>query len=182
MENKLNKEVLVFTNLRNVYKLYNTSMFNYQQVLTGAEMEVGEHAIYVTGTDNFDGFLLTAYETGKVAKVSLASFKSETKRKRLKNAYSGASKLIYIAHFETDTDLVAISSIGKVLLFNTSDINTIETPSAQGVQVLKSKDLSKLDTVEKPGKFNFANPEFYRKNIPAIGYFLHEADKDNVQL
>ena len=47
------------------------------------------------------------------------SFQTDYNRKKLKNAYNSESRLVFIELIEHDIDLVAVSSIKKVVLFNT---------------------------------------------------------------
>ncbi len=170
-------EVLIFTNKHNVYKVRRNGFFDKSDVVAGVEFEEGEKPIYITGTKNYSGFLLTAYENGKIAKVFMSSYMTKTKRKRLKNAYNDTSKLIFIEHIQTDIDLIAISTIDKVLLFNTSDIGPKESTKSLGVQVLKLKNNSRLKLIKKPHEVHFEDINYYRKNMPAIGYYLQKNDK-----
>jgi len=170
-------EMLIFTNQHNVYKLKNSRFDRIEDITEKVEYEEGEKPVYITGTYNYSGFLITAYENGKVAKVFMTSYRTQTNRKRLKNAYSDASKLIFIEHIETDIDLIAISTIDKVLLFNTADINPKESPKSLGVQVMKPKANSRLKVIKKPNQVKFKDFEYYRKHIPATGNYILKYDE-----
>jgi hypothetical protein len=54
---------------------------------------------------------------GKVGKISMSAFSGN--RKILANGFNTESKLIFIEQIDRDIDLVALSSINKVALFNT---------------------------------------------------------------
>jgi DNA gyrase subunit A len=53
------------------------------------------------------------------------SFQTEYARKKLKKAFNSESRPIFIELIERDIDLVAVSSIKKVVLFNTAQINAV---------------------------------------------------------
>lgn len=170
-------EILVFTSHCNVFKVPKTEIFNIHQALEKIEPEQGEKPIYVTGDKNYSGFLIVAFENGKIGKVSMSSFKTEFKRKKLRNAFNGESKLIYIERFDADTDLIAVSSINKVILFNTSHINPVESRTTKGVQVMKQKDGSRMARVIRADLAGLADREFYRKGLNVVGFYLKKGDE-----
>lgn len=169
-------EILVFTSFANVYKVPRTEIFNIHQALEKIDPEPGERPIYVTGDKNYSGYLIVAFENGKVGKIDMKSFSTEFKRKKLRNAYNTGSKLIFIERISEDTDLVAVSSINKVILFNTALINLVESRTTKGVQVMKQKDGSLMETVIKAEYVKLADPEFYRKGLNVIGFYLRKGD------
>ncbi|HTB33123.1 MAG TPA: topoisomerase IV, partial [Bacteroidia bacterium] len=118
-------EVLVFTTFYNVYKIQNNAFTSSGQLLSQVLFEPGEKPIYMTGTSTYSGYLIAAFENGKVAKINFDSYETETKRKKLNSTYNNESKLVFIEHIIDDIDLVALSSIDKVVLFNTSQINSV---------------------------------------------------------
>lgn len=141
-----------------------------------------EKIIKMHATDNYAGHFLFAYENGKMAKVPVSSYSTKTNRKKLSNAYFADSPLVGIFFMEEDTEFVAFSSIDKVLVFNTSQINPKVTRDSQGVWVLKSKKGSTLSKITPLNEANLKDPEYYRANIPAIGCYLREDDKEDVQI
>lgn len=169
-------EFLVFTSKQNVYKVRNQGFSNTSQVLNLVETEPGERIIYVTGTKDYSEFLLVAFENGKIGKISVDSYRTDWNRKKLINAFNDESPLIFIELFDHDLDLVAVSNINKVLVFNTSQINRVSSKVTKGVNVLKSRDASYMYEVRKTSDVTFASLEYYRKNIPAMGNFLLPQD------
>lgn len=144
-------------------------------------LEQNEKIIYLTATDEYEGYMLFGYENGKFSKIPMQSYETKTNRKKLTNAYSDLSRLVYISHIKEDCDLVAYSSINKVLVFNTSSINVKTSRDSQGIQVMKEKNGSKLIKVCKPAESGIGNLEYYKtKNIPAIGCYLRKEDCDAV--
>ena len=75
-------------------------------------------------------------------------------------------------------ELVAISSIDKVLIFDTANINPKTTRTTQGVQVMKGKKGSYLREIKLLEEVAFQDLDYYRtKNIPAVGCYLREEDQ-----
>ena len=169
-------EFLIFTNQFNVYKIRNKGFTSLKQVIANIELEEGEEIVYITGTTDYSGYMLFGFENGKVAKIYMHSYKTLTQRKRLKNAYSNISKLVFIDYAETDIDLVVISSIYKVIVFNTILINPKESKGSLGNQVIKLKNNSLMREIKKTNQVTFENIEYYTKNIPATGNYLLPQD------
>jgi DNA gyrase subunit A len=173
------EEILIFTNYCNVCKVPKKGISDKFQALRQIDLEPGERPIYLTGDKNYTGFLIAAYENGKIAKISMSSYRTDYKRKKLKNAFNGDSRLIFIERFGSDTDLVTMSDIKKVILFNTSLINPVESRTAMGVQVMKEKKGSSMIKVKKVAHVKFADPEYYRRSegLNMVGFYLKEGDE-----
>jgi DNA gyrase subunit A len=172
-------EILVFTSLCNVYKVQKKELMDKFQALQKIDLEPGEKPIYLTGEKRYKGFLIVAFENGKIGKISMDSFQTEYARKKLKNAFSNESRLIFIELIEHDINLVTLSSIKKVVLFNTSQINAVGSRSTKGVQVMKPKDGSSMIRVKRLENTKLADPEYYRKSesLNAIGFYLKPGDE-----
>lgn len=182
-------ELLLFSNRQTVYKLRifeiddckASSLGEYLANLLG--LEEGEEIIYMAATDDYKGYMIFAFENGKVAKIDLGSYATKTNRRKLSNAYCGKSGLVYISHIIEDEELVAFSSLNKVLIFNTDSINSKSTRDSQGVQVLKAKKGSIMTLVKSINEVSFNDPDYYRtKNIPAIGCYLKNEDIEDGQV
>ena len=167
-------EILVFTSQCNVYKVQKKELMDKLQALQKIDLEPGEKPIYLTGEKRYKGFLIVAFENGKIGKISMDSFHTEYARKKLKNAFSRESRLIFIELIEHDINLVTLSSIKKVVLFNTSQINAVGSRSTKGVQVMKPKDGSTMIKVKCLENTKLTDPEYYRKSesLNAIGFYL----------
>lgn len=182
-------DLLMFSNKCTVYKMkiYEindckaSNLGEYLSNLLGLEAE--EKIIYIAAAGNYKGFMLFGYENGKMAKIEVASYATKTNRKKLANAYSSMEKLIYVEHIYEDVELVAFSSINKVLIFNTSNISPKAARDSQGVQVLASKKGSTMTAIKKINGVGFKDLEYYRtKNIPATGCYLKKEDEMDGQL
>jgi DNA gyrase/topoisomerase IV subunit A len=180
ISNDLNSnEVLVFTSFCNVYKVPKKEIYNIHQALEKIDFEEGEKPIYLTGEKNYVGYLIVAFENGKIGKILMSSYSTEYQRKKLRNAFNNESKLIFIERIDNDIDLVSISNIKKVVLFNTSLINPVGSRTTKGVQVMKQKDGSFMLKVEHPQQVKLTEPEYYRKSegLNVVGYYLKKGDE-----
>ncbi|PYG88758.1 DNA gyrase subunit A [Ruminiclostridium sufflavum DSM 19573] len=182
-------ELMLFSNQFSVYKMkiYDipdckaSSLGEYITNLLGLEND--EKIIYITATDNYEGHMLFFYENGKGAKIEMSSYATKTNRKKLANAYYSKVPLVRMLYINEDVDLAAQSNIKKVLVFNTEEISPKTTRASQGVQVLTSKKGSRLLSIQTLEERRLSDPDYYRtKNIPAIGCYLKEEDKGDVQL
>jgi DNA gyrase/topoisomerase IV subunit A len=173
------KEILVFTSFNNVYKVKKIAIRDKFEALQKIEFEHGEKPIYLTGEKNYSGFLIVAFENGKIGKISMSSYQTDYNRKKLKNAFNSESRLIFIELIEHDIDIVTVSSIKKVVLFNTAQINPVESRTTKGVQVMKPKDGSSMIKVKRLEQTKLTEPEYYRKNetLNVVGYYLKQGDE-----
>lgn len=182
-------DLLLFSNKQVVYKIriYEiedckaSSLGEYLANLLGLDEE--EEIIHIVATDDYKGYMIFAFENGKIAKIDLNSYATKTNRKKLANAYSALSKIIYTQHILEDEELVAFSSLNKVLIFNTSNINPKSTRDSQGVQVLKEKKGSVMTSIKRLPEVTFKDLDYYRtKNIPAVGCYIKDEDKEDAQI
>ncbi|AKL95350.1 DNA gyrase subunit A [Clostridium aceticum] len=175
-------DVLLFSNKHTVYKVrcYEledkkaSSLGDYLKNLLNLADD--EKIIYIAATEDYQGHMLFFYESGKCAKITMESYKTKTNRKQLANAYSNESKLVHLELIKEDKELVAISSIQKVLVFHTSQIPIKTTKNSIGIQVLKAKNNSTLSKIKALEDITFTDVTYYRGNIPAIGTFLKKED------
>jgi len=181
-------DLLLFSDKRTVYKL---KIYEINDCKAGSlgeyltnllELEADEKIIQLIATDDYHGYLLFAFENGKMAKVELSSYATKTNRKKLANAYSGLANPVRLFYLEQDIELAAYSSINKVLIFNTDGISPKSTRDSQGVQVLKGKKGSRLAAVKTLTETGITDYDYYRtKNIPAIGCYLKDEDRTERQ-
>ncbi|MDR1059802.1 MAG: topoisomerase IV [Clostridiales bacterium] len=137
----------------------------------------GERIVYITATDDYDGCMLFGFRNGKFAKISMSGYATKTNRRRLSNAYSTLSPLVFARHMAGDAELVAYSNLDKALIFDTSAINPKTSRDSQGVQVMKEKKGSYVREVCGIEESGIRDLDYYRtKNIPAVGYYLKDGD------
>lgn len=179
-------DILLFSNKQNVYKvkaydLPETKASNMGEYLNNLlDCEADESIVYMTATYDYSGYMLFAFENGKVAKVEMSSYATKVNRKRLINAYSNKSPLVAAYFTAEDTDMVLIRDTDKALLFNTELILPKAAKNTVGVQVftLKKKN-SKLTRMLPRNEFmsEEAEKRYRTQQIPSGGHFISDADK-----
>ncbi|MGN1059207.1 MAG: DNA gyrase subunit A [Clostridia bacterium] len=182
-------ELLFFSSKQNCYKMkvYDipdtkaSALGEYLPNLLGMEAE--EKILYMAVTEKYEGFMLFAFENGKIAKVPLASYETKTNRKKLANAFYEKSPVADIRFLAQDTELIAMSDINKVLVFDTAKIPLKTTRSSQGVQVLTPKKGSILAKICSLDEVAFSDFDYYRtRNLPARGAYLKPEDAPGQQM
>lgn len=182
-------DLLLFSDKCNVYKLKIYEINDCKASMLGEylpnilEMEENEKILDIIATENYNGNVLFAYENGKMAKIPLDSYKTKTNRKKLINGYNSQSKLVSLMYLENDMDIVAFSTINKVLCFNTESISVKQARDSAGVMVMTQKKNSRLSKIKRIDEVNFSDINYYKtKNIPAVGCFIKESDSNVKQL
>lgn len=172
-------EMLFFSDKQNVYKmkLYDipdtkaSALGEYLPNLIG--MEPDEKIIYATPAYDFGGFMLFAFESGKVAKVEMKGYETKTNRKKLTNAY-GKGKIIGMLYCREECQVALFSNIDKCVVFNTKDILTKSSRSSQGVQVMTMRRKSLLTRIELPEVSLKSTAGYEARTIPSSGYYLKD--------
>lgn len=172
-------EMMIFTNKCNVYKLQLSELEDTKASAMGdylpslLEFENGEFVLYTVKPDAYEGYMLFAFESGKIAKVPLESYQTVNNRRKLVKAYSDKAELIWLQHVSDDIDLVLYRDSGpeaRAMVVNTGLINAKVTRSTVGVQVLRLNKLNRMTMVEKLEDSLLVGAEQYRKDrIPMAG-------------
>lgn len=177
-------DILLFSSHHNVYKLKvndiaDCKASNFGEYLFNlVGMEAEEKIVSMTDTYDYSGYMIFAFENGKVAKIQLSSYATKVNRKKLVNAYSSKSKLVYLTKIEEDQDFLLMRNYDKAALFHTSLLTPNATKSSTGVQIYTLKKNSFITAVYPSGDFLSDNIEYYRTNkIPTTGHFIQEKDK-----
>lgn len=182
IEGSNKSELLLFSNKHVVYKVRAYELEDKKASILGDYLKnlLGladdEKIIYMAVTEDYAGHMLFFFKNGKCAKVPLESYQTKTNRKQLANAYSSDDKLVHIEFIKEEKDLIAVSNINKVLVFNTAEISVKTTRNSVGIQVLKSKKGSTLSMIKQLEQVNFKSTKYYKSKIPAIGTFLKKDD------
>ncbi len=181
-------EVLFFSDKANVYKMRICDLPDCKASALGEYLPniLGiseERIIYMAVTNDYSGFMMFAFENGKIAKVPLKSYETKTNRKKLTAAFYEKTRVTDMRFLPQDAELVAFSDANKVLVFDTSKIAPKASRSSQGVQVLTLKKGSKLAKICTLDEVAFQDFGYYRtKNIPARGAYLKEEDLAGEQM
>ena len=174
-------ELIVFTNYCNAYKAKISDIPDGKASQLGEylptflKMENDEKVVGIAITKDYNGNMLFCFENGKMTKTPLAGYETKTNRKKLTNAFAPNSNIVAVIQLEEEKDLVAISSIDKVMAFNSELVSIKATRSSQGVTVMTLKKSATLKSVMTAEKFNAENIGYYRaKKIPSAGCFVKE--------
>jgi DNA gyrase subunit A len=185
-------EILFFTNQSNVYKMKLheiedqkvSSLGLYLPNILG--MDEGEEVIYCVVTNSFSGFMVFAFENGKVAKVPLESYKTKTNRKKLVKAYSDDAPLVGIYYLEKDEAMTLIredrSGEYRAIIVETQLIPEKVTKNTRGVQAFRMKKGSFIRLVFKSVLHPLENEDKYVVNqIPRSGEAIDAYEKMKLQ-
>ena len=169
-------EILAFTDKFNVYKAKVDDFDDSKASQLGTfvasklEMEQDEKVVYICVIREYKGYMIFAFENGKVAKVDISAYQTKTNRKKLIKAYSSKAPLTAVKYIEEDAELVLTSSNGRMLILNTGAISPKSTKDTIGVAVMTQKKNQHLESMRyyKEGEFEKAW-RFRTKNLPAAG-------------
>ena len=176
-------EILAFTDKFNVYKAKVDDFDDSKASQLGTfvasklEMEQDEKVVYICVIREYKGYMIFAFENGKVAKVDISAYQTKTNRKKLIKAYSSKAPLAAVKYIEEDAELVLTSSNGRMLILNTGAISPKSTKDTIGVAVMTQKKNHHLESMHyyKEGEFEKAW-RFRTKNLPAAGALPSPAD------
>lgn len=188
LESHNNVELMFFTNACQVYKT-RASEFSDTKASAMGEfvsaklgMDSGELPVYMAVVDKYEGYMLFAFENGKVAKVDLASYATKTNRRKLVGAYSDKSPLVGTMLIPADCEVLLTSSSGRKLLVHTGAITAKSARDTQGIQVMTQRKGHRLMSMTPYTEGELANVHRYRaKSLPAAGA-LPSAEEKGAQL
>ncbi len=168
--------LLFFTNRGQVYKSRAAEFEDTKASVLGdyiptkLGMDPGELPVYMAVTMDYTGYMLFAFENGKIAKVELSSYATKTNRKKLIGAYSQKSPLVYIAAIPDDTELLCATTASRMLIVNTAMVAPKAARDTQGIQALTMKSTARLLWVRPYEEGQVENPHRLRtKALPAAG-------------
>ncbi len=171
-----NCELLFFTNKCQCYKAKAYEFKDTKASVLGEyipaklQMDEGEEVVKMIVTKDFKGFLLFAFENGKIAKIPLSAYETKTNRKKLTKAYCEKFPLSDIAFSLEDREFIVHSSSGRMLLLHSGVLSLKTSRTSQGVSVLKLKKGHRLFYLSEYKDGAFSKPSRYRtKSLPALG-------------
>ena len=185
LETTNKSEILLFSNKCNVYKVKTSDISDTKASVLGEYLtnllglDDDERILYMTAIYEYTGFMLFIYESGKASRIPLSAYYTKTNRKKLINAYSSKSPVVYIQKFDEEDDVLIVRDGERASIINTSLVSESSTKSASGIQVytLKKKSESKITFATRLSNFESDNIDYYRANsIPSAGHILREDD------
>ena len=177
-------EILIFTAKQQCYKarLYEfddtkaSALGDYLPSKLG--MAPDEKVVWACLPGDYSGSLLLFFENGKAARVELAAYQTQSRRRKLTGAYSDKSPLAAVMLIKEDRDLAVISTEGRCIIFNTEALAVKATRSAQGVSVMSPKKNHRVEKVIPLEETSISKVSRYRaKTLPAVGMLLTPQDK-----
>jgi DNA gyrase subunit A len=182
-------ELMVFTDKQQCYKARLCDFDDTKASVLGdylptkLGMDPEEKVVWACVPGDYSGDLLFFFENGKVARVELKGYQTQTRRKRLTGAYSDKSPLVAAYLLREDTELAIFSTEVRVLLFNTASLAPKATRTTQGVSVMTLKPKYKVDKVLPLLDTAITNPARYRaRSLPVAGALLKDEDSGNKQM
>ena len=176
METKNNAELLFFTSKCQVYKCRvgdfddgkASVMGDYIAARLG--MEEGETPVYMALTTDYKGHMFFLFANGKAAKVPMESYATKQNRRKLLNAFSDKSPLVYAAHLHEECELAIYTSAGRMLLVNSAQVPAKQTKNTAGVNVVTLKKNQSIIHVRRAANLELTDPHRYRvRTLPAAG-------------
>ena len=179
-------DIVFFSDKHNVYKLKANDIADCKASSFGEylanilSLEENEKIIYFTATMDYSGYMIFAFENGKVSKFNLDAYATKTNRKKLVNAYSSKSPVIGMTFSSEDCDIVLIRDTDKALLFNTELIPLNVNKTSGGVQVFTMKKKSFITRMFNAADFISGDIERYRtKKLTSSGASLTPEESEN---
>ncbi len=189
LESVNSAELLVFTDRCQVYK---TSLADFEDskasvlgdyLPTKLGFEEGETVVSVCLPGDYSGFILFAFENGKIAKVTLSAYDTKSNRRKLTGAYSDKAPLKGVLCLPAETDVAVYSTDGRALVFQTALLAIKSTRTTIGVSVLSLRKKALLSHMRLLEGSNIQNVSRYRsRSLPAAGAILKDEDAEETQL
>lgn len=177
-------DLLFFTNMHQVYKAKASDFQETKASVIGdyipakLSMDDGEAVVFMAATKDYEGYMFFFSKDGRLAKVSMRSYKTKTNRKKLVGAYCEKFDLAYVAYEKHDVQYMMHSSAGRALIIHTGSFATKSTRNTQGIIVMTLKKNQVVQKVE-PYLTNVPNENRYRaKNYPSAGAVKHFTSDD----
>ena len=182
-------ELLVFTDRQQCYKARLSDFDDSKASLLGdflptkLGMDPGEGFVWACVTADYSGHLFFFFENGKVARVALSAYQTQTRRKKLTGAYSDKSPLAAACLLTEDTEMAVTSTEGRAVVFHTAALTPKTTRSTQGVNVMTLKPKYKVADARPLADTTIVNAARYRaRSLPIAGMLLRPEDRAEEQM
>ena len=177
------QELIFFTTACNAYKTRACEFEDSKASALGdylpsqLEMEQGETVLGFAATADYSGYMLFFFENGRISKVPLSAYRTQTNRRRLVNAFCDKFALVKAVHIQNDCEFLLTASNGKAVIINTALIPAKTTKNTQGVIAFSQKAKSVVSQVCPVELSGLAKTDYYRaKALPAVGHKLRDSD------
>ena len=182
-------ELLILTDRQQMYKVRASDFEDGKASQLGVylptklQMDEGESVIAMLLPGDYTRHLLLVFENGKAARIELSAYETKTNRRKLVGAYSDKSPVVGVFPLNEELDIALTSGDGRVLIFNSAQLQPKTSRTTQGVNVMTLKAKRSVVKAEKLSDTGITNPARYRvKNLPGAGAILKPDDTAEKQL
>ena len=176
--------LLFFTNQHQVYKTRACEFDDSKASVLGdyvpakLGMDPEELPVYMAVYNKYTGYMIFAFENGKIAKVDMSAYETKTNRKKLIKAYCNKFPLAAAMYLPEDKEMLIKSSNGRMLLFHTGVIASKTTKDTQGVAVMTQKRSQRVVNLTVYEEGMLQKPHRYRsRSLPVAGQLLSTEEK-----
>jgi DNA gyrase subunit A len=147
-----------------------------------------EHVAYMHINPSFDEKqnVIFFFENGKAVRVPMSQYQTQGSRKKLKKAFSDASKVVKIIYETNDEYIMLINSENKAILIRPSLIPIKTTRSSIGTVVfamnLKKNQKIKKVLTDYEKKYPEAKESYRKIKIPATGVLISKKKPKDPQM
>ena len=182
-------ELLVFTDKQQCYKTRLSDFDDSKASVLGdylptkLGMDAEEKFIWACCPGDYSAHLLFFFENGKVARVELSAYQTQTRRKRLTGAVSDKSPVATAMVLSEDMEMAICSTEGRCVVFHTASLTPKTTRNTQGVNVMTLKPRYKVEWAKPLGETTIVNVSRYRaRSLPIAGSLLKDDDRGETQM
>ena len=182
-------ELLVFTDRQQCYKTRLSDFDDAKASVLGdylptkLAMDQEERPLWACIPGDYSGNLLFFFDNGKVARVELSAYQTQTRRKKLTGAYSDKAPLVTAFLIREDFEAAVYTTEGRCMVFHTSALNPKTTRTTQGVNIMTLKPKYRVEKVLPLDQTAIVNLSRYRaRSLPVNGALLKEEDRGETQL
>ena len=176
--------LLFFTNQHQVYKTRACEFDDSKASVLGdyvpakLGMDPEELPVYMAVYNKYTGYMIFAFENGKIAKVDMSAYETKTNRKKLIKAYCNKFPLAAAMYLPEDKEMLIKSSNGRMLLSHTGVIASNTTKDTQGVAVMTQKRSQRVVNLTVYEEGMLQKPHRYRsRSLPVAGQLLSTEEK-----
>ena len=158
-----------------VYDLPDCKASSLGEYLTNLlDMQPNERIIHIVTAKDYTGYMVFAFENGKIARVQMSAYATKTNRKKLVNAYSERSPLVSMHWVPDGADLYLQRGKDKAMVVNVDIIPSNTSKTSGGVSVFTLRQNTRL-TAMRPVDPEADDLDYYRTDkIPTAGHFLQK--------
>ena len=147
------------------------------------QMDEGENILAMILPGDYSRHLLLVFENGKAARIELSAYETKTNRRKLVNACSDKSPVKAVLLLDEEKDVACYASDGRVLIFNSAQLQPKTSRTTQGVNVMALKAKRVLVKAVALKDTPITNTARYRvRSLPGAGALLKPEDTVEQQM